>query len=95
VKALVEHRAIEMGHARALLGLAERRKAQAAAAREVVAKGLSVRETERWSSGCRHRTGKPAPPAAATRTSAASRPSSPTSSAPRSASARRPGAASW
>jgi ParB family transcriptional regulator, chromosome partitioning protein len=46
VKALVERRAIEMGHARALLGLAEP-KAQAAAAREVAAKGLSVRETER------------------------------------------------
>jgi len=46
VKALVEQRAIEMGHARALLGLADP-KAQAAAAREVAAKGLSVRETER------------------------------------------------
>jgi ParB family transcriptional regulator, chromosome partitioning protein len=46
VKALVERRAIEMGHARALLGLPEP-KAQAAAAREVVARGLSVRETER------------------------------------------------
>jgi ParB family transcriptional regulator, chromosome partitioning protein len=45
VKALVERRAIEMGHARALLGLPEPR-AQAAAAREVAAKGLSVRETE-------------------------------------------------
>lgn len=46
VKALVERRAIEMGHARALLGLSDP-KAQAAAAREVAAKGLSVRETER------------------------------------------------
>jgi ParB family transcriptional regulator, chromosome partitioning protein len=46
VKTLVERRAIEMGHARALLGLADP-KAQAAAAREVAAKGLSVRETER------------------------------------------------
>ncbi|HUG98932.1 MAG TPA: ParB/RepB/Spo0J family partition protein [Gammaproteobacteria bacterium] len=46
VKALVERRAIEMGHARALLGLAEP-KAQAAAGREVAARGLSVRETER------------------------------------------------
>ena len=46
VKALVEKRAIEMGHARALLGLADP-KAQAAAAREVASKGLSVRETER------------------------------------------------
>jgi ParB family transcriptional regulator, chromosome partitioning protein len=46
VKALVERRSLEMGHARALLGLSEP-KAQAAAAREVVRKGLSVRETER------------------------------------------------
>jgi ParB family chromosome partitioning protein len=46
VKALVEGRQLEMGHARALLGLADP-KAQAAAAREVVKKGLSVRETER------------------------------------------------
>jgi ParB family chromosome partitioning protein len=46
VKALVERRQLEMGHARALLGLADP-KAQAAAAREVVKKGLSVRETER------------------------------------------------
>ena len=46
VKALVERRSLEMGHARALLGLADP-KAQAAAAREVVQKGLSVRETER------------------------------------------------
>jgi ParB family transcriptional regulator, chromosome partitioning protein len=46
VKALVERRAIEMGHARALLGLAEP-QAQAAAGREVAARGLSVRENER------------------------------------------------
>ncbi|NGX17546.1 ParB/RepB/Spo0J family partition protein [Wenzhouxiangella sp. XN24] len=46
VKRLVERRELEMGHARALLGLTEP-KAQAAAAREVVARGLSVRETER------------------------------------------------
>jgi ParB family chromosome partitioning protein len=46
VKALVERRQLEMGHARALLGLADP-KAQAAAARDVVKKGLSVRETER------------------------------------------------
>jgi ParB family transcriptional regulator, chromosome partitioning protein len=46
VKALVEDRKLEMGHARALLGLADA-TAQAAAAREVVARGLSVRETER------------------------------------------------
>ena len=46
VKTLVEGRELEMGHARALLGLADAR-AQGAAAREIVAKGLSVRETER------------------------------------------------
>jgi ParB family transcriptional regulator, chromosome partitioning protein len=46
VKALLERRVIEMGHARALLGLAEP-AAQIEAAREVAARGLSVRETER------------------------------------------------
>ncbi|NGP52484.1 ParB/RepB/Spo0J family partition protein [Thioalkalivibrio sp. XN8] len=46
VKTLVERRQLEMGHARALLGLADP-KAQVAAAREVAKKGLSVRETER------------------------------------------------
>jgi len=42
---LIERRQIEMGHARALLGLAER-GAQRQAAAEILAKGLSVRETE-------------------------------------------------
>ncbi len=42
---LIERRQIEMGHARALLGLAERAEQRQAAA-EVVAKGLSVRATE-------------------------------------------------
>jgi len=42
---LIERRQIEMGHARALLGLPER-GAQRRAAAEVLAKGLSVRETE-------------------------------------------------
>ena len=42
---LIERRQIEMGHARALLGLAQRTEQRQAAA-EVVAKGLSVRETE-------------------------------------------------
>ena len=42
---LIERRRIEMGHARALLGLTER-AAQRRAAAEVLAKGLSVRETE-------------------------------------------------
>lgn len=45
VKADVEHRRLEMGHARALLGL--KGPAQSAAARQVVARGLSVRETEK------------------------------------------------
>ncbi len=45
VKRLVEAGKIEMGHARALLGL--QAQAQSDGAREVVKKGLSVRETER------------------------------------------------
>ena len=45
VKAMLEKREIEMGHARALLALDEKR--QFDAAREVVRKGLSVRATER------------------------------------------------
>jgi len=45
VKGLVEQRQLEMGHARALLALKD--AAQSAAARTVVDKGLSVRETER------------------------------------------------
>lgn len=44
VKTLLEHGDIEMGHARALLGLTERN--QIDAAKQVVAKGLSVRQTE-------------------------------------------------
>jgi ParB family chromosome partitioning protein len=44
VKSLVEEGALEMGHARALLGLVG--SAQVEAARQVAAKGLSVRETE-------------------------------------------------
>ncbi len=44
VRELVDARHLEMGHARALLSLDP--KLQAKAAREVVAKGLSVRETE-------------------------------------------------
>jgi ParB family chromosome partitioning protein len=46
VKGLVEQRQLEMGHARALLALTDA-AAQAAAARKVVAGGLSVRATER------------------------------------------------
>ena len=45
VKALVEQRSIEMGHARALLGLASRRQ-QIEVAGLVAKKALSVRETE-------------------------------------------------
>ena len=45
VKQLVEERALEMGHARALLGL-ENRKQQAEVAALVAKKKLSVRETE-------------------------------------------------
>lgn len=44
VRRLLEHGDLEMGHARALLGLAE--ADQSAAARTVVAKGLTVRQTE-------------------------------------------------
>ena len=44
VRRLVEHGDLEMGHARALLGLDATRQSQAA--RSVVAKGLSVRQTE-------------------------------------------------
>lgn len=44
VRRLVEHGDLEMGHARALLGLEDAN--QTAAARTVVAKGLTVRQTE-------------------------------------------------
>ena len=46
VKEKLELRQLEMGHARALLGLSG--ALQSEAARKVVAKGLSVRETEQW-----------------------------------------------
>jgi len=45
IKALVEQRSLEMGHARALLGLQNRRQ-QAEVGGLVAKKGLSVRETE-------------------------------------------------
>ena len=45
VKALVEHRELEMGHARALLGL-ENKRQQAEVGALVAKKKLSVRETE-------------------------------------------------
>jgi len=47
VKDLVEKRAIEMGHARALLALANPLQ-QSEIAAQVAGKGLSVRETEAW-----------------------------------------------
>ena len=46
VKPLLEDRQLEMGHARALLGISNATK-QFEVARQVVKKGLSVRETER------------------------------------------------
>ncbi|MCH8943463.1 MAG: ParB/RepB/Spo0J family partition protein [Proteobacteria bacterium] len=46
VKPLLENRQLEMGHARALLSIADATQ-QFDAARQVVRKGLSVRETER------------------------------------------------
>ena len=45
VKKFIEERCIEMGHARALLGL--QGQVQSDAARQVVAQGFSVRETEK------------------------------------------------
>ena len=55
VKALVEERALEMGHARALLGLGGAHQVEAA--KQVVARGLSVRNTEKlvknWLAGDR------------------------------------------
>ena len=45
VKAMLESRQIEMGHARALLSISDKTQ-QLDAARQVVKKGLSVRETE-------------------------------------------------
>ncbi len=45
VKTLVDERRLEMGHARALLGL--KGSTQSEAARQVVSRGLSVRETEK------------------------------------------------
>ncbi|MFG1487756.1 ParB/RepB/Spo0J family partition protein [Oceanospirillum sp. HFRX-1_2] len=46
VKKMLEHGDLEMGHARAILGLEE--KDQSHAARAVVAKGMSVRQTEAY-----------------------------------------------
>jgi ParB family chromosome partitioning protein len=66
VKKLVEGRKLEMGHARALLSLTALNQGQIA--HQVVAKGLSVRETEALvkqtlADGGRGGAGKKAPPA--------------------------------
>ncbi len=63
VRRLLDEGSLEMGHARALLGLAEDRQIQAA--RRIVAEGLSVRETERLVSQ-RARVNSTAPRSAAT-----------------------------
>lgn len=61
VKKLLEHGDLEMGHARAILGLEG--EAQSQAAREIVGKGLSVREAEQLVRHMREGGGasKPAP----------------------------------
>ncbi|MEZ5564201.1 MAG: ParB/RepB/Spo0J family partition protein [Gammaproteobacteria bacterium] len=56
---LLEKRSLEMGHARALLGLTDTRM-QAEVARLVAGKGLSVRETERLVKRMLDGPGKPA-----------------------------------
>jgi ParB family chromosome partitioning protein len=58
VKTLLEHGDIEMGHARALLSLAEAQQTEAA--RLIVAKGLSVRQTEALVRGLLAAKDKPA-----------------------------------
>ena len=61
VKAMVEKGLLEMGHARALLGL--RGGLQSEAAREVTVKGLSVRETEQLVRRLQEGGGRRPPPA--------------------------------
>jgi len=61
VKQLVERRELDMGHARALLGLVG--PVQSEAAREVVKKGLSARETEGLVRRLLAKVGKPKTPA--------------------------------
>jgi ParB family transcriptional regulator, chromosome partitioning protein len=63
VKELVEAGKLEMGHARALLALAG--NVQTQTARQIVAKGLSVRETERLVKRLQAEAGKPPRPARA------------------------------
>ncbi len=62
VRAMVERRELEMGHARALLALPPARQREAAA--RVVARGLSVRETERLVRRLRAAAAPPVRPAA-------------------------------
>lgn len=59
VKTLLEHGDLEMGHARALLALEAGQ--QTDAARQVVARGLSVRQTEELVRNAGKATQKPAP----------------------------------
>lgn len=61
VKELVVQRKLEMGHARALLGLTD--AAQSEAAQRVAARGLSVRETERLVQRMQRPPPKPEAPA--------------------------------
>ncbi|MCU7817126.1 MAG: ParB/RepB/Spo0J family partition protein [Candidatus Thiodiazotropha sp. (ex Lucinoma kastoroae)] len=60
VKNLVERGRIEMGHARSLLGL--KGESQTQAATQVVAQGLSVRETERLVRRLQNKADNPKPP---------------------------------
>lgn len=65
VKSMLEAREIEMGHARALLSISDKSQ-QAELARQVVSKGLSVRDTEKLvrdlGNGARKKTKKAAAP---------------------------------
>jgi len=92
VKGLVETRQIEMGHARALLGLSVTRQ-QVEVAMLVAKKGLSVRETEalvRRLSEHKDDGSERAPPPRPIRTSRDSSTTWPTSLAPRSSSSTAP-----
>jgi ParB family chromosome partitioning protein len=63
VRAAVSSGALSMGHARALLALPDE-AAQKSAARDVIARGLSVRDTESLVKRAGERPGPPGPPAA-------------------------------
>lgn len=60
IKTLLSHGDLEMGHARALLGLPAERQVEGA--RHVVAHGLTVRQTEALVRQWTHAPGKPAGP---------------------------------